>query len=139
MRIIHKINSCVRKLFSNQRHHIYWKRNWLQGLAAEIYGKYFQSKIFIFHCRRIYVWFFCIWPKLDYLWFRINFTLPSLQGIDSIPQHYVLQTEKHSHPNHSVTSPEFFWADRYTYQTHEGVTMVGVKWRNFKNLCLQIL
>ena len=32
-----------------------------------------------------------------------------------------------------------FWADWYTYRSHEDSTMVGAKRRNFQNVCLQIL
>ena len=39
----------------------------------------------------------------------------------------------------TMVYPQFFWADWYTYLTHKGVTMVGAEWRNFQNLCLQIL
>ena len=32
----------------------------------------------------------------------------------------------------TVTYPEFFWADQYVHQTHEGSTMVGAKWEILK-------
>ena len=31
-----------------------------------------------------------------------------------------------------VTDPDFFWADQYIHQTHEGVTMIGPEQKNFK-------
>ena len=38
-----------------------------------------------------------------------------------------------------VMYPEFYCADQYIHQIHEGPTKIGAEWVSFPNLCLQML